>query len=206
MQLRACFGLGLSLMALAVGCSGEPQHAPELDSREQQPAATSPTGTPANASTPTTSTKLGSLRIDIPNEWQAVPTDGQMRKAEWKLPGDAGAASLIAYHFGAGGAGMVQANLDRWKGQFAQEPADNARIEEGGAAGSRWTLLDVRGRYVAETRPGSGERQDLPNQRMLAAVIDAAEGPFYLKAVGPQATIDRWEAALSAVIKNPARD
>jgi hypothetical protein len=113
---------------------------------------------------------------------------------------------LVAYHFGAAGAGMLEANLERWKNQFEQDPPENARVTKGGTPGAGWTLLEVRGRLVAETRPGSGDFQNLPGQRMLAAVVDAREGPYYLKAVGPEATLDRWRAELRSAVESAKRE
>jgi hypothetical protein len=193
---------------MGASCTAESTQAPNRVSAASQPAPSDPApDKPAETAPPVTlaSTKLGSLSLEIPTTWQVVPTDGQMRKAEWKLPGDAGSVSLIAYHFGAGGAGMLEANLNRWKGQFEQDPQDNARVAKGGTAGAEWTMLEVRGRWVAETRPGSGDFQNLPGQCMLAAVVDASAGPYYLKAVGPEATLDRWRPALRSAVQNAKR-
>ena len=38
---------------------------------------------------------------------------------------------------------------------------------------------------MAETQPGSGERLNEPDYRLLAAVIETEAGPFYLKLIGP---------------------
>src|SRR5262245_10812734 len=65
---------------------------------------------------------IGPMTGAVPESWKVRPTTSGMRVAEWTIPGPDGDAELVVYHFGAGGAGSVEANLDRWVGQF-EEPA-----------------------------------------------------------------------------------
>jgi len=114
-------------------------------------------------------------------------------------------ASLIIYYFGHGGAGTVQTNLDRWIGQFADDqgnPPTGAAIEQRTIAGLPVHQVVISGRYVAETSPGSGEHYDLPDQKMFAAVIQAPAGRYYLKAVGPRATMEKHWSALEAFLES----
>jgi hypothetical protein len=128
------------------------------------------------------------------------PTSG-MRKAQYKLPHaekDTDDASLIVYFFGGQG-GSVQDNIDRWTGQFEQP---DGRPSSTLLKNSTRTVNDMRvhdvdlsGTYVAETSPGSGQRYHNENWRMLASIIEAKEGPYYAKLVGPSATVAHWEAS-----------
>ena len=111
--------------------------------------------------------------------------------------GDADDAELIVYFFGQGQGGSVDANLERWLGQVQQpdgRPSKAvARTERLTVNGLKVTLLDVSGRYVAETAPGSGARVDRPNYRMQAAVIETPGGPYFAKLTGPAKTVARWD-------------
>jgi len=62
--------------------------------------------------------------------------------------------------------------------------------------------LIAAGRYVAEVTPGSSERFDKPGFRMIAAYIDAPDGPYYMKLVGPQATIAKWHDSVQTFLKS----
>jgi hypothetical protein len=113
------------------------------------------------------------------------------------LPGTSPAknASLVVFHFGQD-AGDLESNLERWKGQFDQDPPGNAVVRRAKGIAT----LDIRGTYVAELMPGSGERQHAPGYRMLASVVPAKSGAHYFKLVGPQATIERWQPAFEEML------
>jgi hypothetical protein len=158
---------------------------------------------PATAPAPTTSTapatmtaKAGDLTVKVPRDWKTVEAKG-MRKAEWSLPGASpGAeASLAVFQFPQG-AGSVEANLDRWKAQFEQDPPNNAEVRKSKGV----VTLEVRGTYVAEKTPGSGDRFREKGYRMLASIVEAKSGPHYFKLVGPAATVERWKAAFEAMV------
>lgn len=149
---------------------------------------------------------FGSLVGTRPAEWVEEKPTSAMRKAQLRLPraaGDADDATLVVFHFGPM-AGSVDANLDRWLSQMAQpdgKPSrEKARIERGESAGMKRTILDVSGRYVAEAMPGGGDRMDKPGWRMVAAVVEAKDGAFYVKVVGPQKTVAAHEKGIRAFL------
>jgi hypothetical protein len=167
-----------------------------------------PRGVAAVAAAALTCLLLGAVSLGAaglahtaPAGWVAQPTRSAMRVAQWTLPrapGDAEDAELVVYFFGAGQGGSVRANLDRWLGQVQQpdgRPSTAvATTETSMVNGLRVTLLDVSGRYVAETAPGSGERVDRPGYRLRAAVIETPGGPYFAKLTGPAKTVARWDA------------
>ena len=63
--------------------------------------------------------------------------------------------------------------------------------------GLKVSLLDVPGTYVAEIRPGATEKHNSPGFRMRTAVIETPRGPYFLKLVGPAATVDAWGAGFN---------
>jgi hypothetical protein len=150
--------------------------------------------------------KMGSFTLVPPAGWQEKPTRSGMRAAEWRLPGEGGAedAELVAYYFGQGGAGGVEANLERWIGQFQQpdgKPSkERATIANTTVAGQKATMVDVEGRYVAAMMPGAPEAHDKPDWRMLAAIVESPDGPYYFKLVGPKTTVARHKAAFDAMV------
>jgi hypothetical protein len=132
-----------------------------------------------------------------------------MRVAEFTLPkaaGDAEDATLTIYFFGAGMGGNVQANIDRWIGQMAQpdgkDSAAVAKTTKLTANGLNVTLVDVSGTYIAEVTPGSTERVNKPGFRQRAAVIETAEGPYFVKLVGPAKTVARWDESFITFLKS----
>jgi len=148
------------------------------------------------------------LKYDVPEGWVPRAPASSMRVAEFTLPraaADAEDAELVLYFFGGTG-GSVQANLDRWIGQVQQPDGRASRAVAKTttftANGLEVTVLDVSGRYVAEVRPGSAERHDKPGSRLMAAVIETPDGPYFVKVVGPAATVARWTDSVGAFLRS----
>ena len=154
-------------------------------------------------------TAAAGLKFDAPKEWVSKPPSSTMRVAEYSLPktgADPEDASLVVYFFGGQG-GSVQANLDRWIGQVSQpdgkEAKDVAKTSTlQSKTGLKITLVDVSGTYVAETTPGSTARLNKPGFRQLAAVVETTGGPYFVKLVGPQATVAKWQGSFSTFLSS----
>jgi hypothetical protein len=156
----------------------------------------------------TISVTVPALKYDAPKEWISRPPASSMRVADFTLPkvaADREDASLTIYFFGAGQGGNVQANINRWVGQMAQPDgtpsAQVAKTTTLTANGLKITLVDVSGTYIAEVTPGSTERFNKPGFRQRAAVIETPEGPYFIKLVGPVATVARWDESFLAFLK-----
>ena len=155
---------------------------------------------------------VDNLRFEVPTDWHARKPDSDARKAQYELtgPDTSDAASLVVYYFGPGGAGNLQANIDRWVGQFAdssgQPPQEQSRVTARTVAGMQIHSVDVSGRYIAQVTPGSDDRYDKPDYRMMAAIIETQDGRYYIKAVGPRRTIDRHEEAITMFLDSVRYD
>jgi hypothetical protein len=154
-------------------------------------------------------TAAAGLKFDAPVGWVSKPPASTMRVVEYTLPKvspDMEDAALAVYYFGGQG-GTVQANLDRWIGQMSQ-PDGRASKDVAKAttlkttSGLNVTLLDVSGTYVAEMAPGSTDRFNKPGFRLRAAVIEAPDGPYYVKLTGPAATVSKWNDSYLAFVRS----
>jgi hypothetical protein len=139
------------------------------------------------------------LTFTAPQGWQQSPPGSSMRVAEFTLPraqGDAEDAQLVVYFFGGQG-GSVDANIQRWVGQIQQPDgkASSAAAKKltRTVNGLAVTLVDVSGTYVAETAPGSGARNNKPNYRLRAGVVETPNGPYFIKLTGPAKTVAMME-------------
>ena len=147
------------------------------------------------------------LKLQAPDGWISEQPSSSMRVAQYKLPGDAGDASLVVYYFGPGQGGSTDANLERWIGQMQQPDGSSSRAkaktETTTVNGMNITLLDVTGTFSAgDMTGGGGSGQAMPNARMRAAVIETPKGAYYIKLVGPEKTVERWDAGYMAFIKS----
>lgn len=196
-KLGRAFGGGES------GASGLPPGHPPVDG-SAAPRAAAPPRQPPQAERP--------LRFDAPEGWQAQTVTSAMRKAQFVLPrsGEAGDdGEMVLFYFGAGQGGSVQDNLDRWRGMFKTSdgqpvPSQAASTETFESNGLKVTTLDVSGQYAPAAMPGmpqpAGPRNDY---RMLAAVVETPDGPWFFRGVGPNATMaahrDRFLKMLRSV-------
>lgn len=153
-----------------------------------QPGETAPTGPPGVA-------QFGPFSFQPPADWKtkAVPNDTRMRRAAYALPaadGDREEGELIVFYFGPGNAGSVEANLHRWKRQMIKpegiSDAEHAVISKQTVDGIPVTIAEIRGDYDPGAQLGGGRRNGF---MMLAAIVEAPGGAYYLRTLGPEKTI-----------------
>ncbi|MEM9017591.1 MAG: hypothetical protein AAGC68_11300 [Verrucomicrobiota bacterium] len=108
---------------------------------------------------------------------------------------------LVLFYFGGGG-GSIQANIDRWIGQF--DPAPESSTEEEEIDGTKITFLTASGTYMESSGgPFSGNKTPRPDYTMLAAIIPGTEGPVFLKLTGPNDSVAAMKEAFLAFAKSP---
>ena len=149
------------------------------------------------------------LKFTSQTGWVEEKTSSAMRVAQYKLPkveGDKEDASFVLYYFGQGQGGGASANVERWIGQLKQTDGGDSKSrtkeESLTVNGLKVTTVDVSGTYTAETAPGSGEFHNSPNYRLRGAVIETPKGSYYIKVVGPEKTIAKWNQSITDFIKS----
>jgi len=180
-----------ALAACLAGCSKKPD--------ETVQASQLPAMKPASAHATTATAGVGGLKFTAPSDWVSEQPTSSMRQAQYRLTkaqGDPEDAEVVVYYFQGGGGG-VQANIDRWIGQFTKadgSPAtDAAKTSKREVHGIPLTVVDVSGTYAAGMGPMMQETKSKPNFRMLAAVAEAPSGPWFIKFTGPAKTVAKWE-------------
>lgn len=160
------------------------------------------TTTPESQSDSNTMTQAAAgMMWQAPEDWTKEMPTSSMRKAQYRLPGvesDPEDASVVVFYFQGEGGG-VQANIERWVSQFKQP--ENGQLqpetEKQTVNGLQQTIVDVSGTYLFKTRPMAPTATEKPGFRMLAAVIEGAEsGPWFVKCVGPEKTMAKWEDSI----------
>jgi hypothetical protein len=150
------------------------------------------------------------LKFEVPAGWTSKTPSSTMRIAEFSLAraaGDAEDATVTVFFFGAGQGGNAQANIDRWIGQMTQpdgQPSSKVAKTTTGetASGLKLSIVDVSGTYAAEVTPGSAERFNKPGFRQIAVYVATPGGPYFVKCLGPRATIAKWHASLQTFLRS----
>ena len=137
----------------------------------------------------------GGYSLSAPEGWKRVQPKSSIVETEFSVPSDGeGLQPGRMTVMGAGGS--VQANVDRWYGQFSQpdgkETKDKAATKTLKIAGCKVTIVDITGTYKdAPAGPfAGGKAVDRPDYRMLAAIVETPEtGNYFLKFYGPGKTV-----------------
>src|SRR5580704_19580275 len=129
------------------------------------------------------------VRWTMPPTWTAE-AQRPMRLATYRVSPD---AECGVYYFGAGQGGSVDANLDRWVGQFLQadgKPSKAAaKIAKRTIHGSEVTTVDVSGAYTGMGGPTAQGGAAMPGYRMLGAIVEGPQGSIFFKFTGPEKTV-----------------
>ena len=136
---------------------------------------------------------VAGLRWTAPADWKnegARP----MRAATYIVApaaGDQASGECVVYFFGEGQGGTVEANIDRWKGQFHTtdgKPAA-AQVAKRTSRGLTITTIDASGEYSGMGGPTSGGRSTVSGYRLLGAIVEGPRGNVFVKFTGPAKTI-----------------
>ena len=164
-----------------------------------------------DAETKTIELAGGKLVMEIPKEWKKEQPKSRIvefefsapaESAEEKKPEDRARITIMA------SGGGVEANLDRWYGQFEQPDGkatkDVAKVEEFEAAGQKIHYVDIKGTF--KDTMGAGPFSGRPpvmrkDHRMLGAIIETSAGDYYLKITGPTEVLDELDKSFRDSLK-----
>lgn len=185
----------------------QPEPAPPVPSPVPAPALTPQGGSgapaPVTSRTPAAGDAITApgAAFSMPAAWRAETPSSSMRLAQAAIPGAAGDGQLTAFYFGPGGGGGVDANIDRWVGQMDVTPGSQPSRETFEVGAFRVTWVDVEGTIMPSTM-GVGPTEPQPGSRMLGAVVEGAQGPWFFKATGPAATIEAERDAFLSMLRS----
>jgi hypothetical protein len=146
--------------------------------------------------------RLDAITLTAPSGWGRKRTESSFIEAEFMLPraqGDDADGRLTISSAG----GTVEANIDRWKGQFGGSPK-NARQEQIDAGGVSVTLVDFSGDFNDQRGPFAPP-VNRPGYRMIAAIIPVNGQLHFVKATGPQKTIEAHAEEFKAFVRSIKR-
>lgn len=155
--------------------------------------------------------EAGGLTWKAPESWQAQP-ERPMRVATYLVPaakGDSEGGELAVFYFGPGQGGSVEANIQRWLGQFKRAdgsplgPKDSTTKKET-LNGLSITTLEASGTYSGGG-PMMGASTPKPGWRLQGAIIEGPEGPVFFKLTGPDKTVAGAQKAFRSLLSSVRR-
>lgn len=195
--------------------AGLPANHPPIDGAMTPAPAMTPAALPpghppidvGGGAGPPPSPEMDAVIYTAPREWVPQPVTSQMRKAQFLIPraeGDPEDGQMVVFYFGQGQGGAVEANIERWKDMFSTAegkpiPEGEVKRESRDVNGMKVTTLDIAGHYVdpMSGRHASTTGEPSPEFRMLSAIVETPQGPWFFKGVGPVATMKAQEKNFS---------
>ena len=137
-----------------------------------------------------------------PAAWKA---QGQrpMRAATYDVPavaGDTEGAECAVFFFGSGQGGGVQANIDRWIGQFQEKPAAAPAGKKQNFGGFAVTTIEHGGTYLAGGGPMQPSKSPKTGYQLVGSIVEAPEGNVFFKLTGPAKTVKAARASFEKML------
>lgn len=156
---------------------------------------------PAGAGTGATA-----LAWKVPPGWITEQPSSPMRRAQYKVPGTAGAGECVVFYFGPGQGGDPMANAQRWAEQFTLadgSPAQSAmKTSEIDVSGFKVFMVEVAGTYKGGMTMTAAPAAPKPGYRLLGAVAPGPDANWYFKFTGPDATVNAQREAFTSMVKS----
>ncbi len=150
----------------------------------------------------------GKIQLKAPEGWVHKQPQSSIVEYEFAVPAakDDPADGRMTVMAAGGG---IEANVDRWYGQFTQPDGgttrDRAKVKKLSVAGQDVHLVDISGTYKDQRGP-MAPAVERPKYRMLAAIIATkGSGNYFIKFYGPQRTVADNEAAFVKMIEGLER-
>lgn len=144
--------------------------------------------------------KLDGVTLTVPDGWQPGPTPTGPMAAKFvfvlpKADGDTEDGAVRISYF-PGMQGKDDMNISRWIAQTTKDDGssntrEDAKIDTKTFKGGSETIVRVSGSVRATMRS-----KPLPGAKMVAAIVNHANGPHFVVVSGPAKTIDKWSASI----------
>jgi hypothetical protein len=189
----------MKIAIIALACAGfaaaackkepEPTSSPSLLGVAGAAAKSSPP-MPTDSNTPPAALPMGVTWEDPPT-WKRVTLNNPMRKATYRVPKvgkDAEDGELAVFYFGPGQGGSIDANVDRWVGQFSGVKPDDVKRADRNANGLRQHTVEIEKGTFSSGMPG-GPTKPKEGYGLLGGIVVAPSGPYFFKLTGPSETV-----------------
>ena len=143
----------------------------------------------------------GGVNWTAPAAWK-TDAPRQMRVATYLIPaakGDAEGGECAVFYFGAGQGGAVDANIQRWVGQFEGAKAPAPKKEKLG--GFDVTTVELAGTYQQSMGGPMGPKTPKSGFKLLGAIVEGPQGNVFFKLTGPAKTVDAARAEFTKMLK-----
>jgi len=165
------------------------------------PAAQAADGTPfdlgANGDRP------AKYSLVAPADWVKKEPRSRIIDSEFEIPKAEG-DELPGRVTVMGAGGDVQANIERWKNQFKPVEGEEVKVDkkQSKVLEQDVYLVDIKGTYIDKPSPMSPQPGvERPKYRMYSAIIATDAGQYFVKAYGPEKTMEKAAPAIQKMVE-----
>ena len=202
--------LGYTIAALAAALCACRGAAPTAESAPGAPVETAgrPATVPAHPVIPMTGAAAEvDLVWSVPDRWVAEEPSSAMRKAQYRLPAEAGdreGGECVVFYFGQGQGGDVRGNVERWASQF-EDPGGapvKPAVTEITAGGLTITRVEVKGTYTPSSMSMTGGPAPAarPRHMLLGAIVPGGQANWFFRCTGPEKTMGAHRARFDSLL------
>ena len=146
--------------------------------------------------------------MTVPKGWvkEEIPPSATAPVAVFKIPradpGSEDSIVRITHEPGMKGKDMVDRSIDLWVSQVAKPDGSSmtradAKIATSQLDSIRLTIVDLTGTVKMSAREAGK-----PGRRMIAAILDHPQGPHFIVAVGPTASMQKWASTVDGFLRS----
>jgi hypothetical protein len=165
------------------------------------PSATTPMVQPPP---PDAGTGAAALTWTVPEGWVSETPSSAMRKAQYRVPGEAGDAECVVFYFGPGEGGNAEANAQRWADQFTlpdgRPGSAGMKVENRKVGDIDVVVVQVGGTHQGGFRMQKTPPPPEPDQMLVAAIARGPDANWFIKLLGPAATVESQLAAFDELV------
>lgn len=149
----------------------------------------------------------GGISWTVPKGWTVAPAASSMRVVTYRTaaaPGDAEGGEVAVFYFGEGQGGGIDANVQRWFGQFQPEGKGPSAQKQSKTKvnGLDVTLCATEGTYSAGMGMGMGSAGPKSGFALKGAIATGPGGSVFFKLTGPKKTVEKAGAEFDALVKS----
>ncbi len=153
----------------------------------------------------------GRVSFKVRSIWEEMPVASQMRQFQFRVPraeNDSEDGELAVFYFGPDQGGTVEANIERWAGQFQAPSSKNGepskevkpKVTEKKVNGLDVTVVGIEGTFSGGMGPNV--QMSKPDFAFLCAIVKGPRGPVFFKLVGPRRTLQEAQPHFEALIES----
>jgi hypothetical protein len=137
----------------------------------------------------------GASKGNVPAQWVETAPSSPMILKSFSVVGDAGAKADITVSSLLGEGGGVLANLNRWRGQLGQPPAEESQLdgmtEPLATQDGKATLVDIVGTDAKTGQPA----------RLIAAIVPRGDKTWFYKLMGDSNVVEGQKNSFVEFVK-----